>query len=415
MPKIFCGCTFFNELDLLELRLAEIYPHVDAVVLVESPLTYSGQPKPLHFAENRQRFERFRRKLHHEVCPVLRSASTSWEREAHQNNWIWEAVRRLQPEEDDILIYSDLDEIPDVSSICDQVVPRLLSVARISSHWFHFGWHNYLGLWNDTIWVARIGALQAARHQDIDLRLLPGKTHPAPLGWHLSFFDMTPEQVRTKLLSYSHHKDEHVRALLAAGLGEIERRMEAGGHLFGDARHQIFDGRFPRSTRRLEQTTPCCCCFDTLDDNIPHNICAKGHATCYACSAKLKRTDCLLCNPMVAVATQQEALRPSSRRTVHFSMDQLARPVTWERSPGCTSVSEFARTCVQCILLVLKFVAIFLAFGFLGKLYVWIYIHVCDYDQPEWFRWGSFRHILPEALGGFFCTFLLVGCCVKGD
>ena len=72
MPKIFCGCTFFNELDLLELRLAEIYPHVDAVVLVESPLTFSGQPKPLHFAENRQRFERFRRKLHHLLERKLR-------------------------------------------------------------------------------------------------------------------------------------------------------------------------------------------------------------------------------------------------------------------------------------------------------------------------------------------------------
>ncbi len=414
MPKIYCGFTFFNELDLLELRLDEIYPHVDRVVLVESPLTFSGRPKPLHFAENRQRFERFSRKLHHAVCPLApfdhpssrQRSSRSWEREAHQNNWIWEAVRQLHPEEDDVLVYSDLDEIPDICRIRTQVVPGLLSVARISSHWFHFGWHNYLGLWNDTIWVARCGAVQAARHCDIDLRLIDGDTNPEPMGWHLSFFDMTPEQVRLKLQSYSHHNDDRERALLAAGDGEIRRRMAAGGHLFGDAPQRPFTGPYPRSYT----SKTCFCCLDTMWSGTPHRTCPKGHTTCAACALRLKRTDCLLCNPLTACAS------PLPRTLTHPPSGEMRLVLPPEQTLRVRCREYILRqlwVAAQAVLMLARIACIFVGSGYLGKVYVWMYVHIGDYDTPAWFGWGSFRYILPEALCGAFCTMMLVGCCVK--
>ena len=41
---------FFNELELLDLRLHELDAVVDRFVLVEGVRTLSGKPKPLYFA-----------------------------------------------------------------------------------------------------------------------------------------------------------------------------------------------------------------------------------------------------------------------------------------------------------------------------------------------------------------------------
>jgi hypothetical protein len=50
---------FFNELELLEVRLNELDGLVDKFVLVEATRTFAGQPKSLYFAENRDRFAAF--------------------------------------------------------------------------------------------------------------------------------------------------------------------------------------------------------------------------------------------------------------------------------------------------------------------------------------------------------------------
>ena len=44
--------TFFNELDILEIRLNEMAPVVDRFVLVEARKTFQGADKPLYFEEN---------------------------------------------------------------------------------------------------------------------------------------------------------------------------------------------------------------------------------------------------------------------------------------------------------------------------------------------------------------------------
>ena len=48
---------------MLEARLQELDSVVDKFVLVESPRTFSGQPKPLHFKDNRARFAAFSQKI----------------------------------------------------------------------------------------------------------------------------------------------------------------------------------------------------------------------------------------------------------------------------------------------------------------------------------------------------------------
>ena len=54
---------FFNELDILKLRMHIMAPYVDKFVIEESTVTFSGEPKPMIFAENRELFAEFEEKI----------------------------------------------------------------------------------------------------------------------------------------------------------------------------------------------------------------------------------------------------------------------------------------------------------------------------------------------------------------
>lgn len=115
-PKIYDGFAFFNELDLLELRLEHLYDVVDHFILVEATRTFQKKEKPLFFNENKARFHRFRDKLIHIVVDQYPTfwtkfrPVTSWHYDNHQKEGIMEGLHEAAP--DDVVIVSDLDEIP---------------------------------------------------------------------------------------------------------------------------------------------------------------------------------------------------------------------------------------------------------------------------------------------------------------
>ena len=102
--------TFFNELDILELRLAELDPVVDRFVVAEATRTFSNEPKPLHFADNRQRFSRWLPKITHVIIDDLPAEGDAWDREAFQRNTVARGLGDARP--DDVIMISDVDEIP---------------------------------------------------------------------------------------------------------------------------------------------------------------------------------------------------------------------------------------------------------------------------------------------------------------
>ncbi|NMH29229.1 glycosyltransferase family 17 protein [Flavobacterium silvaticum] len=107
---------FFNELDLLEIRLNELDSVVDKFVIVEADRTFQNKPKPFIFEENKQRFEKFLDKIIHVkltkyplFLPVI-NPRTAWKMEFYQRNSIVKGLRNCRP--DDIILISDVDEIP---------------------------------------------------------------------------------------------------------------------------------------------------------------------------------------------------------------------------------------------------------------------------------------------------------------
>ena len=65
--KIYCCFQFFNEFELLKLKLEELYNIVDYFVLSESKKTHSGFDKPLYFKENKHLFSKYTDKIIHQI------------------------------------------------------------------------------------------------------------------------------------------------------------------------------------------------------------------------------------------------------------------------------------------------------------------------------------------------------------
>jgi beta-1,4-mannosyl-glycoprotein beta-1,4-N-acetylglucosaminyltransferase len=107
--------TFFNELDLLEIRLEELWDCVDKFVLVEATETQSKIKKPLYFNKNKDRFSKYLSKISHVIADQMPNISVNkWAAENFQRNCISIGVKEAK--DDDIILISDIDEIP--SSIC---------------------------------------------------------------------------------------------------------------------------------------------------------------------------------------------------------------------------------------------------------------------------------------------------------
>jgi len=117
-PKIYDCFPFFNELDLLEIRLNYLDPWVDYFVLCEAKVTFSGIPKKLFYEENKDLFKKFQHKIIHVVVddtPAELIGVDPFKTDQHQRNSV---IKGLQDCSDgDIIITSDLDEFPNVERI----------------------------------------------------------------------------------------------------------------------------------------------------------------------------------------------------------------------------------------------------------------------------------------------------------
>lgn len=119
---------FFNELDILKLRMQIMAPYVDKFVLEESTVTFSGQKKEMLFADNREMFREFEDKIVYiAVDDSPMSGVTTHERDKFQKNQLIRGMAECRP--DDIVIFGDVDEIPNPETL--QKILKNFDPARI--------------------------------------------------------------------------------------------------------------------------------------------------------------------------------------------------------------------------------------------------------------------------------------------
>ena len=118
---------FFNELELLQIRLDELDDVVDYFVLVESIETQRGNVKPLYFNENKHLFKKYLSKIIHIKVKERHPEMQMWDREHFQRNCITRGL--INCHKDDLIMISDLDEIPR-----SNIVPCLKKLLQPNFH-----------------------------------------------------------------------------------------------------------------------------------------------------------------------------------------------------------------------------------------------------------------------------------------
>jgi beta-1,4-mannosyl-glycoprotein beta-1,4-N-acetylglucosaminyltransferase len=219
--RVFDCFPLFNELDLLEIRMRLLEDVVDFFVVAEADRTFTNQPKPLHFAANRTRFQRWESKTVH--LPVtLDPSGLDFSRPSHwdpamgpramerQQRQALAAVRDLL-DPGDVVLLSDADEIPSADAV-DEARARLAQRGEIDGLLFRQRMHHYylnmasIGL--DRMWLGTC-AVRAEHFRSVEPPALRSARRGFPRvsngGWHFSFVGGETEIAR-KIGAYSHQE-----------------------------------------------------------------------------------------------------------------------------------------------------------------------------------------------------------------
>lgn len=236
--RIYDCFTFFNELDLLEFRLRLLDPVVDFFVLAESNITHSGKPKPFYYKENESRFAKWAHKIIY--IPALQDStgmqfgvddkynpgSDAWKLENEHRNFLSQVRDRV--EDNDMVILSDLDEMPNpyaLKAIGTPAAPQALSMLF---HYYFLNCQNtgYERWWKGSIVCSgadyKANPAQHFRDRRNDFPAVP------EAGWHFSFIGGI-EKIRQKLQAFAHREFATEEYWSDAN---IIRAMEKGEDIF---------------------------------------------------------------------------------------------------------------------------------------------------------------------------------------
>jgi beta-1,4-mannosyl-glycoprotein beta-1,4-N-acetylglucosaminyltransferase len=260
--KVTDSFIFFNELDILEIRLNTLDPIVDKFILVESTVSHSGKQKPLFYQENKNKFEKFNHKIVHcivEDTPnsfeeaqkrlmspkdelekniLMHCLTTSnvpygecqWLREFYQHESVRRGMLMAELQDDDICFVSDVDEIwnPSLKYITDdfgvyklrQHVHMAFLNLRSSEDWLGTYYTKYRNIKN-----------ASANHFDTVARTKHNIVENG--GWHFTYQGGL-EKIKTKLENFGHqeYNNDQVKNLIQ---DRLDRGMDVLGRPFSCA------------------------------------------------------------------------------------------------------------------------------------------------------------------------------------
>lgn len=208
---------FYNELDLLEIRLNILNEVVDKFVIVEATQTFTGNTKPLYFKENKDRYKKWEHKIIHYVVEGL--SDEEWAKAkmspnvgAGEHQWVREFCQKERMlvalsfcKDDDIVFISDLDEIWN---------PKIIPTAKHGEVYrpIQTAYHYFLNNRSDQDingWVGtRFGTFKTLRQYGVNHFRTEREVKSIPIengGWHFTFQGGL-EKIKDKLNNYSHQE-----------------------------------------------------------------------------------------------------------------------------------------------------------------------------------------------------------------
>ena len=230
--KIYDCFMFFDEEMLLDLRLNVLDNYVDKFVISEATYKHNGESKKLLFDINK--FKKFKDKIIYVVADndkeglekinendsenvkISKTISNSYKREVNQENKIQEGISNA--DENDIIIMSDLDEIPNLEKEDLRTINKKLIFFKQKMFYYKFNllyegmpWYGskackkkYLITPHWLKWIKnkkypfwRLDILFSKKKYNNIHFVLDG-------GWHFTNI-RAAQDLQKKLLSFAHH------------------------------------------------------------------------------------------------------------------------------------------------------------------------------------------------------------------
>jgi beta-1,4-mannosyl-glycoprotein beta-1,4-N-acetylglucosaminyltransferase len=206
--KVIDCFTFYNELELLDYRLNVLKNVVDYTVIVEANLTHVGKPKKMYF--DPERYSDF--KIIYVVVDdfpynektIDISKEQQWENEKHQRNCIERGLSRLKLTQDDILVFSDLDEIPNPRTLKMLKGYPINEIYSLEQELYYCTLNN---LTVDKWYYSKVMTFRDYFKENCTIDKIRFKNCNAIRngGWHLSYFG-SPRYIANKIKNFVHQE-----------------------------------------------------------------------------------------------------------------------------------------------------------------------------------------------------------------
>ena len=240
--KVYDCITYFDEDLLLDVRLNELNNYVEKFIIIESKYTHSGKIKKQNFDINN--FYKFKKKIEYiylendtQNIQLINENDTEAQknsklilngmaRDFHQRNYIKNVLNNIKVNNEDYIIISDLDEIPNLNNF--QFLENKSKIIIFKQKNFYYKFNLYI---DNYTWFGS----RACKFKDLDspqlLRNIKAKNYSVWRfdtlfsnnkyqdvrlvengGWHFSYLK-TAEDIERKLLSYAHHREYDLNPL----------------------------------------------------------------------------------------------------------------------------------------------------------------------------------------------------------
>ena len=251
--KVFDSIIFFNELDLLEMRLNILNDVVDYFVVTESPFIVSGNEKPLYYQENKDRFGKFNDKIVHHITEEIPNDFTHllekskfhvaykendpygtpmidlpvrFQRALFNRNNSAFGIEKAGVTDEDLVITSDADEIinPLLLQDLEWFNPSNHYVAECRAFYYK------LNILYQEDWMgSRLCTWKHLKNTTIDQHRQDHQNahRIEDAGWHFSFFG-NAEDFKLKLASYE-HTENNTDQVTSTASEKIEQGLDPLG------------------------------------------------------------------------------------------------------------------------------------------------------------------------------------------
>ena len=280
--KIYDSFMYFDEDLLLDLRLNVLDKYVSKFIITEATYTHNGTKKDLKFDINN--FERFKDKIEYIIVDdqppnILQTNSSDslerrgeklilngYARDNYQRNKIADGIKEAS--DDDIIIVSDLDEIPNLqnlnfSKIKNKIIQfkQKMFYYKLNLYYPDFEWFGSKACRKKNFlspqWLRNI---KSKKYSKFRLDLIFNKKKYNDIfyvldgGWHFTCI-RTPEELEYKLLNFAHHyeyeesglKREDLKKLIQEKRVMYDHNVDQSGYKWaGESKlHKISNSNLP--------------------------------------------------------------------------------------------------------------------------------------------------------------------------